>query len=82
LQDTRGSSQAVEETRFPAERIMDWIDQALLQMHLASSQKIKNYQTIHIRTASDLMDNYESARLPETPTPSDANQLIVPGLVA
>ena len=70
------------QTRFPAERIMDWIDQALLQIHLASRQAIERYQGIYIRTTSDLMDNYAYARLPETPTPSDANQLIVPGVVA
>jgi tetratricopeptide (TPR) repeat protein len=59
-------------TRFPAERIIDWVDQALLQIHLSDSALIARYRAIGIRTASDLIDAYERACLGSAPAPATA----------
>lgn len=42
-------------TRFDAQRLMDWVDQALLLIHLEPG-KIENWRGAGIRTATDVLD--------------------------
>jgi hypothetical protein len=44
-------------TRFGAERIRDWMDQAYLLIHLTEDQR-KDFMTNHIRTATDFIKAY------------------------
>jgi tetratricopeptide (TPR) repeat protein len=54
------------QTRFPAERIIDWVDQALLQIHVVDENVGEAYRRLGVRTASDLADNYQRARQEQT----------------
>jgi tetratricopeptide (TPR) repeat protein len=49
-------------TRYPVERIVDWIDQALLHLH--ARQRIGDFQSLGMRTATDFLDAYEPAAAP------------------
>lgn len=42
-------------TRFDAQRLMDWVDQALLLIHVGP-KKIENWRRAGIRTATDVID--------------------------
>ncbi len=48
-------------TRFTVEQIIDWIDQALLQIH--TRDRFEKFRSSGIRTATDFMDAYEAADL-------------------
>ncbi len=48
-------------TRFPVEQIVDWMDQALLFLHVRGEQiTIRDFQAIGLRTATDFLDVYET----------------------
>lgn len=47
-------------TPFPAERLVDWIDQAMLHLHVRD--KIEEYRSRGIRTATDILDLYQADR--------------------
>jgi tetratricopeptide (TPR) repeat protein len=49
-------------TRYPVERIIDWIDQALLHLH--ARERIGDFHRVGIRTATDFLDVYEPAATP------------------
>lgn len=48
-------------TRFPVEQIVDWMDQALLFLHVRGDQlTMEDIQATGLRTATDFLDVYES----------------------
>jgi tetratricopeptide (TPR) repeat protein len=48
-------------TRFPVEQIVDWMDQALLFLHVRGNQlTMDDIQATGLRTATDFLDVYES----------------------
>ncbi len=51
-------------TRFPVEQIVDWIDQALLQLH--TRDRFDHFRQSGLRTATDFLDAYEAAGLSKT----------------
>jgi tetratricopeptide (TPR) repeat protein len=43
-------------TRYPVERIVDWMDQALLHLH--ARERVEAFQACGVRAATDLLDAY------------------------
>jgi tetratricopeptide (TPR) repeat protein len=50
-------------TRFTVEQIIDWMDQALLQIH--TRDRFEDFRRSGLRTATDFMDAYEAVGLPD-----------------
>ena len=48
-------------TRFTVEQIIDWMDQALLQIH--TRERFEDFRRSGLRTATDFMDAYEAVDL-------------------
>ncbi len=55
-------------TRFTVEQIIDWMDQALLQIH--TRERFEDFRRSGLRTATDFLDAYEAVNLPEGERPA------------